>query len=76
MPHRPMTPAELRAARFKLGLTQKELAARLEVHWTTVARWEGGRHPISKATALAIRALAPRAGGGEGLTGLPRGKAL
>lgn len=38
-----MTPAELRTARKRLGLTQKGLAERLRMGphaWQTVSRWE------------------------------------
>lgn len=52
-----MTPAELRDAREALGLTQTELGERLGVHWTTISRWENGRLPISKAVAMAVRAI-------------------
>lgn len=52
-----MTPAELRAAREALGLTQPELGERLGVHWTTVSRWENGRSAISGAVALAVKGM-------------------
>lgn len=54
-----MTPADLRAAREALGLTQTEFAARLGVHWTTVSRWENGRLPISKRVAMAVKGMMP-----------------
>jgi len=52
-----MTPAELRAARLALGLTQPELGERLGVHWTTVSRWENGRQRIPQIVALAVTHL-------------------
>lgn len=45
---------EIKALRGKLGLTQKELAARVRVDAITVSRWERGeQHP----SALAERQL-------------------
>ena len=35
-----MTGKELRTIRRRLGLSQTELAQRLEVHYMTVSRWE------------------------------------
>lgn len=36
-------PEVLKQLRAKLGLTQEELAARLDVAFTTLNRWENGR---------------------------------
>lgn len=41
-----MTPTTLKQARAAMGLTQAQLAAKLRVTSTTVARWEQGVHPI------------------------------
>lgn len=56
-----MTPAEYKALRHKLGLTQAGLAARLGVSRKTVNARETGATRITEEAALAIRALlAPR----------------
>ena len=52
-----MTPAEYKAAREKLGLTQVELASRLGVSRRTIINREQGRL-ITREAALAIKALA------------------
>ena len=52
-----MTAEEYRAARERLGLSQRELAERLGVHVQTVKARESGR-PINGEAELAIRALA------------------
>lgn len=41
-----MTPKQLKAFRARHDLTQVQLAERLGVKSNTVARWEGGIHPI------------------------------
>jgi transcriptional regulator with XRE-family HTH domain len=41
-----------------LDTTQEQLAERLGVHRTTVARWEIGEVPIGQAESMALRALA------------------
>lgn len=55
-----MTPAELRAAREALGLSQRALAERLGVPQATVSRWETGQHPIQhpRILRLALERLA------------------
>lgn len=50
-----MTPGEYRAARQAANLTQRKLAARLGVHWNTVARRERGERPIPPEAAAAIQ---------------------
>ncbi|MCD4785839.1 MAG: helix-turn-helix domain-containing protein [Candidatus Eremiobacteraeota bacterium] len=53
---------QIRKARKEMGLTQKELARLLEVHWNTVARWERNEiecridqmHKIAKITKKPI----------------------
>jgi transcriptional regulator with XRE-family HTH domain len=41
-----MTPAELRAKRLSLGLTQTQLARAMKVELRTVQRWEHGETEI------------------------------
>ena len=55
-----MTPAQFKALRKKLGMTQTEIAKALEVTQVTVAYWETGKRPILKVTALAIEHLGCR----------------
>lgn len=43
---RMMTPAALKAARTRLGFTQRSLAARLGVSRRTVIRYEAGDRPV------------------------------
>ena len=54
-----MSPAEYRAHREKLGLTQAGLASLLEVTRETVNRRESGEQPITHEAALAISSLQP-----------------
>jgi DNA-binding transcriptional regulator YiaG len=53
-----MSPAEIKEARLKLGLTQAQLAAALnlsEPYGKDVVRsWESGRRPISGPAQVAI----------------------
>lgn len=55
-----MTPADLRARRLALGLSQKRLAERLGVPEVTVWRWERGDFAIAhpRILELALDALA------------------
>jgi len=58
-----MTPAELRAARTALGLSQRELAERLEVTIRALQMWEAGERAIPGPARVALRLmLAPRRG--------------
>lgn len=59
----PLSAAELRSRRVKLGMSQRRLAAELGVTATTVARWERGERPISNAVLvrLALDHLAEQA---------------
>lgn len=57
-----MTPAQLRAARAAIGLSQAELAERLGVSHRQLGRWERGQWPVPPAIALAVEALLQRAG--------------
>lgn len=52
-----MTPAEFRAVRERLGLTQVALAEALGITATSVARKERGEQEIVKRDVLALRAL-------------------
>lgn len=52
-----MTPANLIAARERMGLTQARLAELLGVHIRTLSAWEYGRQKIPPYLHLAIRAL-------------------
>lgn len=58
-----MTPADYKAARERLGLTQKALAALLGVTRATINAREAERVRITKEAELAIQALL--ATGGE-----------
>jgi type I restriction enzyme M protein len=52
----------LRAIRNKLNLSQEQLAAKLNVSFATVNRWEAGKSKPQKAQAQAIEALVEEAG--------------
>jgi len=52
-----MTPAEFRAIRTRLKLTQTQLGSRLGVTKTTIYLWESGRQRIREAYALAVRGM-------------------
>lgn len=55
-----MTPAELRAARHALGLTQEGLAERLQMSQTGkmhVSQWERGTRPIPRSRVVAIELM-------------------
>jgi len=54
----PLRPKETKFLRNALEMTQEELADRLGVHRTTVARREIGEVPMGKAESMALRALA------------------
>lgn len=53
-----MTPADFKEARRKLGLTQSQLAAILDVAPQTIRKWEA---PAGRATARAVAPTAARA---------------
>jgi DNA-binding transcriptional regulator YiaG len=48
---------EIRFARRVVGLTQTELAKRLDVRQETVSRWENGHEAISRVSRLALLAV-------------------
>ena len=52
-----MTGQELKHARGRLKLTQKELGAELGIHKNSVARMERGEFPIIRTTELAVKYL-------------------
>lgn len=56
-----MTGAQVRAARERLGLTQRELADRVGVAPNTVACWERDVKPVGKTAGILIRLLANQA---------------
>lgn len=45
----------LKEQRKKKGLTQQDLADKLDMHRTTINRMENGKQPIDKRTELAIQ---------------------
>jgi len=52
--HPAMNAKELKKIRERLEMTQPELAARLQVNWRTVARWEAGA-TIPETVRLALK---------------------
>jgi len=48
---------DIKSIRGKLGLTQEELARKLGVSWSTVARWEAGQGKPSPLAQKAIEYL-------------------
>ena len=52
-----MTPSMLRVRRWKLGLSQPELAAMLQVNPKTVSAWETGRQAAPGYLELALQRL-------------------
>jgi DNA-binding transcriptional regulator YiaG len=52
-----VTPKELRQHRERLGLTQQDLAVRLDVVVMTVSKWERGIHRIPESVALAVQQM-------------------
>jgi DNA-binding transcriptional regulator YiaG len=55
-----MTPAQVRAARISLGMTQDQLAAALRMGGDgkrAIRRWEAGEREISGPASVAIEAL-------------------
>ena len=53
-----MTPADIRAARKRLSLSQEQLASRMGVSRSLVEKWERGVREISKAHEKLLRLLA------------------
>lgn len=52
-----MTGKELKRARLRLKMTQKELGEALGVHKNSAARMERGEFPIIRTTELAVKYL-------------------
>jgi len=52
-----MTGKGMLKARTSLGLTRRQLADALGLHWNTIARMERDELPIMKQTELALRYL-------------------
>src|SRR3546814_7850876 len=52
------TAAAIRQLRARLNLSQEELAARLNVSYATINRWEAGKSKPQRAQRDAIEALA------------------
>jgi DNA-binding transcriptional regulator YiaG len=57
-----MTGKQLLSIRRKLGLTQKELANELGIHWNSLARWERGEVRITEPVARLIRLTTAKRG--------------
>ncbi|HVU46939.1 MAG TPA: N-6 DNA methylase [Terracidiphilus sp.] len=57
---------QVREVRTKLGLSQEQLAARLNVSFATVNRWEGGNAKPQRAQLEAFRKLQEEAGLADG----------
>ena len=61
-----MNASELRRIRLRvLGLSQADLARRLDIHRNTLVRLETGRRPISKLMEFAVRYLVSEQGKGR-----------
>jgi len=52
-----MTEAELRRARQRLGMTQKQLAEAIGMRETSIARMENGLQRIMRTTELSVKYL-------------------
>jgi putative transcriptional regulator len=52
-----MSGEEIKLARELLGMTQAELAKRLDTHIMTISKWERGERKPSGAAAMAIKLL-------------------
>ena len=52
-----LLPEELKELRERLGLSQREIANKLEIGEKTWSRWESGRHRPSRSMNLLVRAL-------------------
>jgi len=57
---RAMESKEIKELRKKLGLTQKELAARMKVDAITVSRWERGEQRPSQLAERKLNKLAKK----------------
>ena len=57
-----MMPAQCRAARSLLGMTQSQLATAAKLGLSTVVDFERDRRPVSQEVAIALRKALERAG--------------
>ena len=54
----PMAGTQLRAHRKKLGLTQKQMALQLGLHWNSLARMERDEIGMRESTVKLVRLIA------------------
>ena len=54
-----MTPAEVRVARERLGMTTQQLAAALECTVRAVQQWESGARNVPGPARVALRLMLP-----------------
>ena len=54
---KPLSGAELKAARERAGLTQKEVADLLGIDTATISRWERGASPLSEGKLARLREI-------------------
>ena len=53
----PMTGAQLRKCRTQLGLTQKQMAERLGLHWNSLARMERDEIGMRESTVKLVHMI-------------------
>ena len=53
-----MTGPEFRALRKRLGLTQAQLAAKLDLHHDRISQYERGQAPIPRAVEISVHHFA------------------
>lgn len=63
--HKLLTPAEIRALRERLAMTQVEFAAVLRLGANTLSRWEAGRNVQSAAMDMLLRLIRDVPGSAE-----------
>lgn len=54
----PMTGAQLKKHRQRLGLTQKQMAKKIGLHWNSLARMERDEIGISEPVVKLVRLIA------------------
>lgn len=52
-----MTSQQLKEARVKLGLTQKQMATELKTKLSTYQKWESGVNAVPGMTEIALKAV-------------------
>ena len=62
----PLTPARIKALRQRLGLSLRQIAPLVGVHYSTWSRWEAGEREPEGSSAILLRmlergAIGPRA---------------